>query len=80
MEVILQTMVRNINDLVRRVARPSGSAVIQRKLRILIGVTVLIWANVELGAVIGHGLAAILGVAAFLVVTHDTTSKEGDDA
>lgn len=80
MEVILQTMARSINDLVRRVAGPGGSAVVQRKLRILIGVAFLVWANVELGAVIGHGLAAILGVAAFLVVTHNTTSKEGDDA
>lgn len=80
MEVILKTVARGINDLVRRIAGPSVSAVVQRKLRILIGVAFLVWANVTLGAVIGHGLAAILGVGTFLVVTHDTTSKEGDDA
>lgn len=60
------TLSTTINDMLARIVGPNRKA--QKKVRLFIGIAAIIFANVTLGPIIGHGIAAILGVGVFLVL------------
>lgn len=55
-----------INARITRLTGPNRIA--QRKARLFVGITAIIFANTTLGPLIGHGIAAVLGVAVFLLM------------
>lgn len=62
----------SLDDVVERmvhvIAGRGASGCARRKARIFIGVAGLIAANVWLGALIGHGVAALLGAGFYFLV------------
>ncbi|WP_160383772.1 hypothetical protein [Pseudooceanicola pacificus] len=75
MKTSIETVQKSIDQLARRVMGRDAGPRVLRKFRLFLGVVGIIAANVWLGAVIGHGIAAILGVGIFFVV-----ALGGDDA
>jgi len=69
MQQAIRTTQRAIAHLVTALTGPQASAKSRRQARIFLGVLALVCANVWLGAWIGHGNAAILGVMAFFAIT-----------
>ncbi|WIV49833.1 hypothetical protein QQG91_09120 [Marivivens sp. LCG002] len=70
MATFIDTLQDRIDQLAREVMGQNISSKGLRKFRVLLGVLVIIIANVWLGGIIGHGIAALLGVALYLIVIH----------
>lgn len=68
MENMIDTLQHKIGRFVTGMVGRNASRATRRKARLFIGVAGIIVANVWLGAVIGHGIAALLGAGFFFVV------------
>lgn len=68
MTATLETVQNSIDQLALQVMGRGASPETLRKFRLFLGVTAIIAANVWLGALIGHGIAAILGTGVFFFV------------
>lgn len=55
-----------LNDWISRIVGPNRKA--QKKVRLFIGIAAIVLANTWAGPIIGHGIAALIGVAVFLVM------------
>lgn len=68
MTTTIETLQDRIDRLAQAVMGREAGPKALRKFRLFLGVVGIIAANVWLGAVIGHGIAAILGAGFFFVV------------
>lgn len=68
MTLSFETLQTSIDQLARQAMGENAGPKTLRKFRLFLGILGIIAANVWLGSVIGHGLAAILGTAFFFVV------------
>ena len=70
MTTFIDTLQNRIDQLAREVMGQQISAKGLRKFRLFLGVLSIIITNVWIGDVIGHGFAALLGVALYLIILH----------
>lgn len=80
MALSMETLQTTIDQLARQAMGKNAGPKTLRKFRLFLGILGIIAANVWLGAVIGHGLAAILGVGFYFVVALGgrDSEKEGE--
>ena len=67
MHATIDSLRHQIDTAARSLAGPEASRATIRKTRRFIGIAVLVASNVWLGALIGHGIAALLGLGVFFL-------------
>lgn len=68
MTITIESLQDKIDDLGESIMGRGAGPRAQRKFRLFLGVVGIIAANVWIGPVIGHGIAALLGAGFFFIV------------